>query len=86
MRGPYLLTSYQFAKFKDQINIGSGYWVISVNGMCRSNVIIYQNETKFEIYCNDKIESHHINDIFMKVTHYTYCDFPGYSKCGKHIL
>jgi hypothetical protein len=34
MRGPYLLTSYQFAKFKDQINIGSGYWVISVNGMC----------------------------------------------------
>ena len=22
--------------------------------MCRSNVIIYQNETKFEIYCNDK--------------------------------
>ena len=67
MRGPYLLTSYQFAKFKDQINIGSGYWVISVNGMCRSNVIIYQNETKFEIYCNDKTESHHINDIFMKV-------------------
>jgi hypothetical protein len=48
--GSYLLTSYQFAKFKDQINIGSGYWVISVNGMCRSNVIIYQNETKFEIY------------------------------------
>ena len=32
--GSYLLTSYQFAKFKDQINIGSGYWVISVNGMC----------------------------------------------------
>jgi hypothetical protein len=28
--------------------------------MCRSNVIIYQNETKFEIYCNDKTESHHI--------------------------
>jgi hypothetical protein len=22
LRGPYLLTSYQFAKFKDQINIG----------------------------------------------------------------
>ena len=65
--GSYLLTSYQFAKFKDQINIGSGYWVISVNGMCRSNVIIYQNETKFEIYYNDKTESHHINDIFMKV-------------------
>jgi hypothetical protein len=21
-----------------------------------------------------------------KVTHYTYCDFPGYSKCGKNIL
>jgi hypothetical protein len=21
--------------------------------MCRSNVIIYQNETKFEIYCNE---------------------------------
>jgi hypothetical protein len=35
--------------------------------MCRSNVIIYQNETRFEIYCNDKTESHHINDIFMKV-------------------
>jgi hypothetical protein len=48
-------------------NIGSGYWVISVNGMRRSNVIIYQNETKFEIYCNDKTESHHINDIFLKV-------------------
>jgi hypothetical protein len=35
--------------------------------MCRSNVIIYQNKTRFEIYCNDKTESHHINDIFMKV-------------------
>ena len=23
--GPYLFTSYQFAKFKDQINIGLGY-------------------------------------------------------------
>jgi hypothetical protein len=33
-----------------------------VNGMCRSNVIIYQNETKFEIYCNDKTESHHITE------------------------
>ena len=66
--------------------------------MCRSNVIIYQNETKFEIYCNDKTESHHITNIFFesgdkhhnlgmnKVTHYTYCDFPGYSKCGKNIL
>jgi hypothetical protein len=30
--------------------------------MCRSNVIIYQNETKFEIYCNDKTESHHITE------------------------
>jgi hypothetical protein len=26
--------------------------------MYRSKVIIYQNETKFEIYCNDKTESH----------------------------
>jgi hypothetical protein len=25
LRGPYLFTSYQLAKFKDQINIGSGY-------------------------------------------------------------
>jgi hypothetical protein len=25
LRGPYLFTSYQFAKFKDQINIGPGY-------------------------------------------------------------
>jgi hypothetical protein len=33
--------------------------------MCRSNVIIYQNETKLEIYCNDKTESHHsIKSIF----------------------
>jgi hypothetical protein len=31
--------------------------------MCRSNVIIYQNETKFEIYCNDKRESHHITAV-----------------------
>ena len=65
--------------------------------MCRSNVIIYQNETKFEIYCNDKTESHHITEKKIesgdkhhnlgmeKITHYTYCDFPGYSKCGKHI-
>jgi hypothetical protein len=35
--------------------------------MCRSNVIIYQNETKFEIYCNDKTESHHITEKFLKV-------------------
>jgi hypothetical protein len=66
--------------------------------MCRSNVIIYENETKFEIYWNDKTESHHITQLFFesvdkhhnldmdKVTHYTYCDFPGYSKCGKNIL
>jgi hypothetical protein len=40
---------------------------MSVNGMCRSNVIIYQNETKFEIYCNDKAESHHITEILLKV-------------------
>ena len=44
-----LFFSYQFAKFKDQINIGPGYQVISVNVMCRSNVIIYQNAIKFEI-------------------------------------
>jgi hypothetical protein len=25
LRGPNLFTSYQFAKFKDQINIGLGY-------------------------------------------------------------
>ena len=31
--GPYLFTSYQFAKFKDQINIGPGYQVISVEKM-----------------------------------------------------
>jgi hypothetical protein len=67
--------------------------------MCRSNVIIYQNEIKFEIYCNDKTESHHIyhrkkiessdkhNNLGMdKVTHYTHCDFPGYIKCEKNIL
>jgi hypothetical protein len=30
--------------------------------MCRSNAIIYQNETKFEINCNDKTESHHITE------------------------
>ena len=35
--------------------------------MCRSNVIIYQNETKFEIYCNDKTESYNITEIFWKV-------------------
>jgi hypothetical protein len=35
--------------------------------MFRSNVIIYQNETKFEIYCNDKTESHHITEIILKV-------------------
>ena len=35
--------------------------------MCRSNVIIYQNETKFEIYCNDKTESHHIIENILKV-------------------
>jgi hypothetical protein len=35
--------------------------------MCRSNVIIYQNETKFEIYCNDKSESHHITEKKLKV-------------------
>ena len=35
--------------------------------MCRSNVIIYQNETKFEIYCNDKTESHHITEHILKV-------------------
>jgi hypothetical protein len=66
-----------------------------VNGMCRSNVIIYQNETKFEIYCNNKTESHrtnfesgvkHHNLGMDKVTRYRYCDFPGYSKCGKNIL
>ena len=67
LRGPYLFTSYQFAKYKDQINIDPGYWVINVNGMCRSNVINYQNETKFEIYCNDKTESHHITEILLKV-------------------
>jgi hypothetical protein len=67
LRGPYLFTSYQFAKLKDQINIDPGYEVISVNGMCRSNVIIYQNETKFEIYCNDKTESHHITEKNLKV-------------------
>jgi hypothetical protein len=30
--------------------------------MCQSNAIIYQNETKFEINCNDKTESHHITE------------------------
>ena len=35
--------------------------------MCRSNVIIYPNETKFEIYCNDKTESHHITVKILKV-------------------
>ena len=53
LRGPYLFTSYQFAKFKDQINIGP--------------------------------DKHH-NLGMDKVTHYAYCDFPGYSKCGKNIL
>ena len=67
LRGSYLFTSYQFAKVKDQINIGPGYQVISVNGMCRSTVIIYQNETKFEIYCNDKTERHHISENILKV-------------------
>jgi hypothetical protein len=42
--GPYLFTSYQFAKFKDQINIGPGYFVINVNGMC------YYSGTCFEIF------------------------------------
>jgi hypothetical protein len=36
--------------------------------MRRSNVIIYQNETKFEIYCNDKTENHHITEQKLKVT------------------
>ena len=31
-------------------------------------VIIYQNETKFEIYCNDKTERHDITEILLKVT------------------
>ena len=35
--------------------------------MCRSNVIIYQNETKFEIYCNVQTESHHITEKNLKV-------------------
>jgi hypothetical protein len=35
--------------------------------MCRSNVIIYQNAIKFEIYCNDKTESHHMTEHFLKV-------------------
>ena len=35
--------------------------------MCRSNVIIYQNKTKFEICCNDKTESHHIIEKKVKV-------------------
>ena len=38
-----------------------------MNIPCRSNVIIYQNDTKFEIYCNDKTESHHITEFFLKV-------------------
>ena len=62
-----MFTRYQFAKLKDQINIGPGYHLISVNGMCGSNVIIYQNETKFEIYCNNKTESHHITENILKV-------------------
>ena len=32
-----------------------------------SNVIIYQNETKFEIYCNVQTESHHITETNLKV-------------------
>ena len=39
-----------------------------MNGLCRSNVIIYQNETKFEIYCNDKTESYHITENNLKVS------------------
>ena len=35
--------------------------------MCRSIVIIYENETKFEIYWNDKTESHYITQLFLKV-------------------
>ena len=35
--------------------------------MCRSNVIIYHNAIKFEIYCNDKTESHHMTEHFLKV-------------------
>ena len=64
--------------------------------MCRSNVIIYQNETKFEIYCNDKTESHHITEHILKVAVNTITwvwtksliihtvTFRG--KCGKNIL
>ena len=62
-----MFTSYQFAKYKDQIITDPGNWVINVNGMCRSNFIIYQNETKFEIYCNDKTECHHITEKLLKV-------------------
>ena len=36
--------------------------------MCRSNVIIHQNETKFEIYCNDKTENLHMTEQILKVT------------------
>ena len=66
--------------------------------MCRSNVIIYQNETKFEIYCNDKTESHHIIDNFLKVAINTITwvwtksliihtvTFQGFSKWGKTEL
>ena len=48
-QGSLFVYQLSICKFKDQINIVPGYYVISVNGMCRSNVIIYQNETKFEI-------------------------------------
>jgi hypothetical protein len=44
-----------------------------MNGMCRSNAIIYQNETIFEIYCNDKTESHHSSIEAPSTSHLRWC-------------
>jgi hypothetical protein len=42
-------------------------WKAFADKMEYNIVIIYQNETKFEIYCNDKTECHDITEILLKL-------------------
>jgi hypothetical protein len=71
--GEHEISIKRIFDFRTSLPINEILYIQYINGkrkkvaMCRSNVIIYQNETKFEIYCNDKTESHNITEIFLKV-------------------
>jgi hypothetical protein len=62
-----------------------GFILINNNIWSAHTVHTYYLITRTNIKNFESGDKHH-NLGMDKVTHYAYCDFPGYSKCGKNIL